>query len=567
MISKKIEEVGNPIIYIFLSLAVSSICYGMKEDFRGLTIFIGVFFFICIFYYCGIKFSSMMIIFFLVGLYINNSYYNIGNKINGEVRIVKISSYKTIGSYEGENIILKNAIENLEIGEKYNITGEIEKVQDMSSGIVGEVKVLHMSKNNGDFIAKLYEIRKNIYYRLEKNLGRRKAGLISSIAFGYCDYLDPEDQDDMKNWGIIHSISVSGLHVVIVYGLVRKLMGRKLGLLATVFYVIFTGYNYPSIRAFVMLSSVEGAHILKRNNNSISALCLSAIILIIYKPYSIFEVSFDLSYLATLGIIILNKKFNNLMYKIPKKLRKSLSLTLSAQVFTLPYLMLIFKDFSMNFIVGNLMLVPFVDMMVVLGNVLCVVYAWSALFDFISYLNLNLIKIFDWTLNTIDKFSLPMFYGNEYVVFLYLFLLISIYFINKGYKKFIYLPFIAVFIIAVQLYSPIPNIKYYDEGAILVNYRGERILISNKNQIDLERLSRVAFATSYYRKRKSINIDNICNIKPQGDNYLLDTHNEKYLLKMISSKNESKDYGIINFKDGPTKRIFILDGKIIRAFQ
>lgn len=63
----------------------------------------------------------------------------------------------------------------------------------MSSGIVGEVKVLYMRKSNGDFIIKFYEIRKNIYYRLEKNLGRRKVGLILLIVFGYCDYLDLED--------------------------------------------------------------------------------------------------------------------------------------------------------------------------------------------------------------------------------------------------------------------------------------------------------------------------------------------------------------------------------------
>lgn len=103
----------------------------------------------------------------------------------------------------------------------------------------------------------------------------------------------------------------------------------------------------------------------------------------------------------------------------------------------------------MNFIVGNLLFVFFVDMMVVFGNILCLVYVWLVLFDFISYLNLNFVKIFDWILNKIDEFFLLMFYGNEYVVFFYLFLLLSIYFINKGYKKFIYLFFIVVFIIVV----------------------------------------------------------------------------------------------------------------------
>ena len=47
-----------------------------------------------------------------------------------------------------------------------------------------------------------------------------------------------------------------------------------------------------------------------------------------------------------------------------------------------------------------------------------------------------IIKMFDFVLDIIDKVSLPMFYGNEYVVFFYLFLLLSFYFVRKGYKKF-----------------------------------------------------------------------------------------------------------------------------------
>ncbi len=565
MFSKKIEEVGNPLVYIFLTLAISCISYGINEQVRGLAIFIVVFFFICIFYYCGIDFTLIMIIFFIVGIFINFSYYGIEDKINGEVRIVKVTSYSIIGDYEGKNIILKTDKKNLYVGERYNVIGKIENIQDKNNGIVGELEPETINKVNKDFITKLYEIKKNIYTRLEENLGTRKAGLIASIAFGYSDYLDSEDKDDMKNFGVIHSISVSGLHVAIVYGFLRIFMGGKFGLLSTMIYVIFTGSNYSSIRAFVMLSCVEGGHILKRNNSSISALCLSAIILMIYQPYSIFSISFQLSYLATLGIIMFNNKFNNILYKMHPKLREPLSLTLSAQIFTLPCLILIFKDFSVNFIIGNLFLVPFVDLIVITGNILALTYIFPKLFDFCSYLNLNIIKMFDWMLNTIDKISLPMFYGNEYVVFFYLSLMLSFYFIKKGYKKFIYIPLISILVIGIQMYSPILNIEYYKEGAILVSYKGQRVLLANKNPIDLKRLSKVTLATRSYRQGKSININGICNIKVQGKNYILETSKEKYLLKMASSKNESNDYDIINFKDGIYNKIFIINGEAIES--
>jgi len=565
MFSKKIEEVGNPVVYIFLTLAISCTYYGLNQEIRGIAIFIVAFFFLSLFYYCGISFTCIMIIFFIVGILMNCSYYRISNKINGEVRIVKVNNYSVIASYEGKNITLKTDKKNLYVGEKYKITGEIQNIQDKSNGIVGELEPKMINKVNGDFITNLYDFKRKIYSKLEENLGKRKAGLIASIAFGYSDYLDEEDKEDMKNFGVIHSISVSGLHVAILYGFLRIFMGSKFGLLATMIYVIFTGSSYPSIRAFVMLSSVEMGQILKRNNSSISALCLSAMILIIYQPYSIFSVSLHLSYLATLGIIMFNKKFNNILYKFHTKLRQSLSLTLSAQVFATPYLILIFKDFSVNFIIGNLFLVPFVDIIVVTGNILALTYGFPKLFDFCSYINLNIIKMFDWMLNTIDKIALPMFYGNEYVVFFYLFLILSFYFVRKGYNKFIYLPLISILVIGIQIYSPIINMKYYTEGAILISYKGERVLIANKNQIDLKRLSEATMATKSYRQRKSINIDGICNVKLQGKNYVLETSKEKYLLKMVSG-NEPSEYDIINFKDGLKDKIFIINGAVISVW-
>lgn len=563
MFSKKIGEVGNPLIYIFLSLAISCVSYGIFEEFRGLTMFIVAFFFISLLHYCGFEFTSIMIIFFIVGILMNYSYYKVPNKINGEVRIINVSSYNIIGSYKGKEITIKTNKKNCNVGEIYNVAGKVENLQDKINGIVGEVEPERMDKISGDFITKLWEIKRKIYARLEENLGVRKAGLISSIAFGYVDHLDLEDKEDMTNLGIIHSISVSGLHVVIVYGFLRIFMGCKFGLLGTMIYVIFTGSNYSCIRAFLMLVCVEGGHILKRNNSSISALCFSAIVLIIYQPYSIFSVSLHLSYLATLGIVMFNRKFNNLLYVLHAKLREPLSLTLSAQVFSLPYLILIFKNFSANFIVGNLLLVPLVDLIVITGNMLPLVYIFPKLFDFCSYLNLIIIKIFDWMLDIIDKTSLPMFYGNENVVFFYLIMLLSFYFVRNGYKKFIYLPLICIFVIGIKIYSPIPNIKYYREGAILVSYKGERILLANKSQIDIKRLLKVTSATKAYRQEGAININGICTIRAQGKNYILETLKEKYLLKMSNGEKGLKEYGIINFKDGVVNEIFIVNGSVL----
>ena len=564
MLCKKLEDVNNPIVYIFCAMAVSCICYGIYGDFRGLSIFIAVLFFIYILFYFGAKFCLFIIMFFLTGIYINFSYYKIPEKIEKVVRIVEVNSYNTIGTMEGKNVVLDNKYKFIE-GKRYYIEGKVSYERNTYEGIAGSLNPYMIHELKDDFISRLHEFKKNIYFKLKENIGTRRAGLIASMAFGDSENIDTEDKDDMNNYGIIHSISVSGLHVAIVYGFLKNFLGNKIGLILCGVYILFTGCDYSSIRAFVMLSTVEGAKLFKRNNNSLSALSLSALILLIFKPYSIMEISFHLSYLATLGIILLNKNMNYKLYKLPCKLRENLSITLSAQVFTFPYMMIVFKDFSPNFIVGNLLLIPFVNMLVILGNLLIPAYKISWLFDFVSYICLCIIKIFDMVMNKIDMYSMSMFYGNENIAFFYLWVIIGYYFFKKGYKKFIYLPAISLIVIVFSMYSPVLNIKYYREGALLISYKLDRVLISSKKEIDMERLSKISNATKSYKIEKNINFKNKCSLRLLKKDYILKVDSKEILLNLSGKENYHGDYDIISFKEGPVNRIFIIDGELIEV--
>ena len=566
MFSKKISEVTNPIIYIFLAMIISSICYGLNYEFKELAVFIASFFFIAVLYYCGINFTIMLSIFFTIGIILNSIYYHMPEEIDGVVRINKVTQYSISASYKGKNILLEYNKGKFESGELYKVKGDVIKNRDKNKGIVGSIKVYKIEKLEGDLITKIQRLRNKIYSLLKENLGERKAALISAIAFGYSDYLDKEDKNDMKKFGVIHSISVSGLHVVVVYFFLKIILGNKFGLLGTAVYVIFTGSAYSSIRAFIMLVFIEVGKIVKRNNNSLSALSFSGIILLMIKPYCVFEISFDLSYLATLGIILYNKKLNYIVYKIPDKIRDSISITLCAQVFTLPYIMYIFRDFSLNFILGNLILVPFVNIIVITGNLMPLVYNFPKIFDFVSYINLIILRLFDYTVDKLDNFTLPCIYGNEYIVSFYLFIIISFYLFTKGYKKYIYLPAIYILIIVIQIYSPFLKIQYYKEGALALSYRGERVIISNKSEIDMERLSKAAMAEKMYRNKNFIQVNEICKIKSIGEDYILYACGKKYLLKMTWDKKYDKEYDIINFKDGAVNSIFIIDGNMISSY-
>ncbi|HBJ1646710.1 ComEC/Rec2 family competence protein [Clostridium botulinum] len=563
MNTKRIEEVANPMVYIFITLILSSITFGLFSDFKKLAIFIVSFFFICVFYYCGISFTFVISLIFVMGLFMNFSYYNVNFNADAQVRILKNNSYETIGYYNGKKIIIENFKDKLTQGDKFNVKGTFKNNPIKEKGIVGSLFINNIKKIDDDFISNLYHIKNKVYKMLEENLGKRKAGLISSIAFGYSECLDDEDKEYMKSFGIIHAISVSGLHVAIVYSVLRRFLGVKIGLIATIIYVLFTGSNYSSIRAFLMLSTLELSYLLKRNNNSISALSMSGIILLLMRPYAVFEVSFHLSYLATLGIILCNKKLNYKFYKLPKILRNTLSISLSAQIFTFPYLILVFKDFSINFILGNLFLMPFINLIVICGNILPITYVIPSLFDFCSYINLIILKWFDWTVDKLDYYSLPIISSNEYIAVFYMSILISLYFIKNNQYKFIYLPFLFIVVITIEMYSPLPKIQYYNEGAFLLTYKGDRVLITNKNNIDIKKLKDITFSKKVYRENGIINIDNKVKIKQYKNNCILKVDEKNYILKTNNKKVNFKDCDIINFSDNNINKIILFRGKVL----
>ena len=260
------KNAQNPIIFVFLTLIISSITYILYKDYKGLTILIVGFFFSALLYRYSLSFVISLLIIFSAGLSINNMYYSIPSHIDDVVRIKSINSYEVIASYKGKNVNLISKNITMKNQERYKIKGRGKVNEDFKYGIIGEIKVYTYEKLEDDFITKLARLKENTYKKFQENIGKRKSALISSISFGFKDYLDDGDKNDMKNWGVIHTISVSGLHVMLVYGFLQKVTGKVTSLIITLLYVIFTGCAYSSIRAFIMLLSVVGAKIIKINN-------------------------------------------------------------------------------------------------------------------------------------------------------------------------------------------------------------------------------------------------------------------------------------------------------------
>lgn len=555
-------DLNNPLPYIFLVFILSSFFYKTYSSDKLLAIAIVSGFFLLLLFYKGIFITSIISLFFAVGLFNNHQFYNYIPDNIEEIRIDTIKSYYVRGKIGGRNVYLDIEIDELVVGDKILAIGKFNKNLDLSKGIIGEYKVESYNVLKKDFISYLYYRRERLYEAIKSKLGRRKAGFITSVAFGYSEAIDNEDRDDMKVFGISHAIAVSGLHMAIVYGILKKLFGSKLSLVIALAYVLFTGASPSTVRAYIMILIMNFALVVKRNYNPIAAISLAGIILLIVRPYDLFSLGFVLSFLATLGIILFNKKLNKKLYKLPKKIREVVSVSISAQILTFPILIYSFNEFSLNFLIGNIFIIPIINILVLIGNLLLIFYKITPVFNYLLYLCYWCIKFIDNIMDFFWDYKIDILYLNFTIAFFYSILIITYYFYRKGYKKFILLPIISLIYIFILNYNPIPNIRYYKEGALLVSFRGENILIQTKALVDKVKLKKITMSDNIYKDFNEINIKDKIIIKKEGKNYKLETVKKEYML-VVNKEKIDTEYDIIDFSTGDLQEVIIFDDKVI----
>lgn len=556
------KDFNNPLPYIFIVFMLSSFSYEIYSKNIILASFYVVSFFIFIIYFKGKYIMSILVLFFIVALNNTICFYNYTPKEVEEIRITEVKNYYGKGEVNGRIVNLSNIDENIEVGNKILVKGKFTENKNISNGIIGDYEIQDYKILKSDFIDNLYKRRKYVFESIESKLGKRKAALITSVSFGYKSELNEDHKELMKSLGISHVISISGLHLVLVYSVLRRLLGGKLSLVLALVYVLFSGASAPAVRAYIMIVILNVGKIVKRNYNPLAALSLAGIILLLIKPYYIYNIGYVLSFLATLGIILFNKDLNKKLYKLPNSIRNTIAISLSAQILTLPIIILYFNEVSLNFIVGNILVVPFINVLVVLGNILIFIVEIPSLFNYIMYICHYIIKYIDIILYKIDNMSFELIYFHYTVAYFYIALLITYYFYKKGFKRFIYYPLIIFFYILVLIYSPLPKIRYYNEGGLLISYKGDRVLIQTKDEVDKKKLMSVSLASNISEDFNEIIIGEEIKIKRYGENYILQTINNKYLL-FVNYEKLNNEYDIINFRKGDIKEIVVFKDKII----
>lgn len=429
----------RPLINFTLLFILGSVMSFMilNKNFFGTMLVIII---VVLIYYGAIKKINFLIlvIFMLIGSMRFYLFFNIYMNNNEKIRIIKTNYYGCVASFRNRNIYVSGNIKNLKPGMLVDVEGNFEKQPDFSKGIVGRYNVEHYFVYENDLIYKMYSVKEKIYNKYLDMLGDN-AQLIMALCLGDSHYLSYQDKNDFKKLGIIHLLCISGFHISIMYKLFQKIFGNKISPILCFLYVIFTGAKAPALRSYIMILIYRFSNTIYRRYDPLSSISFAALVLLVLRPYYILDIGFNLSFLAVIGIVLCCKKLNNLFYKLPKYLNDALSLTISAQIFTVPYISFTIKDFSLFSLIGNIVLVPIYSFAIILGNASLMVIPIKILFRYVCYILKSLFYVINGANYVFLKFCPDLIQFNEYfgvcLLTIYTYYYICSYYSRKDNEK------------------------------------------------------------------------------------------------------------------------------------
>lgn len=209
------------------------------------------------------------------------------------------------------------------------------------------------------------------------------ASLLNGILFGINLQANEQFYRELKTVGLLHIVVLSGMNITLIGSLVCSITSRlsrvtsiMISILFIVFFVIFVGAKAPIIRAGFMSILTLVSFIFKRKNTALFGLFLSGIFIFIFWPQWITSVSFQLSFGATLGIILFApqaQQSHSSSSFIQQTVINNLKLSLAAQVFTAPIICIYFKQISFISPLSNLLVSFTIGPLMVFGFLTAIV--------------------------------------------------------------------------------------------------------------------------------------------------------------------------------------------------
>jgi competence protein ComEC len=231
-----------------------------------------------------------------------------------------------------------------------------------------------------DFAEHSVQYTRQVFYSLipDSNL----AAIATALLVGFQEELDPETKTSFSRVGAMHILAVSGLHVGIIFILLSKILflldrNTYTKILKTILlilflwgYAIIAGFSPSIVRAALMFTLLIPSISFKVSGNAYNNIASSAFLLLLWNSNYLFDVGFQLSYVAVFGIIYLYPFLKNWVsskYWIVDQLWQLTAVSIAATIFTCPIVLYNFGQFPLSFLLSNLIAVPISTFIIYVG--------------------------------------------------------------------------------------------------------------------------------------------------------------------------------------------------------
>ncbi len=277
----------------------------------------------------------------------------VGDSLSARGRVLKIRGYKNPGMIDTERLMRARGVTaRLHVGK-------------------GGVEV---TPGQGGFLRYAEEVRAHYRAKMREAMPESDAAAVFAMVFGGYDGLRPELVEAFTATGLVHILSVSGSHITLLAGLVawlasafslRRGWAALLVALAVLGYTALSGFVAPALRAALMGGLSFFALATGRAYDGRRILVIVALGMLFLSPLLLYDVSFQLSFTATAGLLFLSPRLRewSRFASLPHVLRDGLALTLGAQLATLPICAWYFHAVSLSSLFANLLVVPILELL------------------------------------------------------------------------------------------------------------------------------------------------------------------------------------------------------------
>ncbi|MFC4262776.1 ComEC/Rec2 family competence protein [Ferruginibacter yonginensis] len=338
-------------------------------------------------------------------------------KVNGTL-LLYFAKNKTAATLQyGDKILIKGNLQSIQNNGNpgaFNYSRYMAFQQTYHQVYLKEADfiVLHQQKTNivYDFI---YWARSKVVKTLQKYIvgDKKVVGITEALLIGYKEDLDKDTVQAYSNTGVVHIIAISGMHLGLIYvvlvWLFSKLPYIKNSPITRVILILgclwlfslITGAAASVLRSAVMFTFIVIGKNFFKQASIYNTLAASAFVLLCYNPYLLWDVGFQLSYFAVIGIVWLQKPITNIWYIKNKFLRsiwEMCAITIAAQIIAFPICIFYFHQFPTLFLLANLICVPLSTVILFAEILLLIVSAIKPLASAIG----QTIYVLTWLMNT-----------------------------------------------------------------------------------------------------------------------------------------------------------------------